>query len=54
VTPYLFFVQPETATADFTRRGSAQTLSQRVSNRLEMMLERWLAFIDNETRLSTL
>jgi hypothetical protein len=54
VTPYLFFVQPETATADFTRRGSAQTLSQRVSNQLGMMLERWLAFIDNETRLSTL
>jgi hypothetical protein len=54
VTPYLFFVEPETATTDFTRRGSAQTLSQRASHRLSMMLERWLAFIDNETRISTL
>jgi hypothetical protein len=54
VTPYLFFVEPEATTADFMRRGRAQTLSQRASNRLGMMLERWLAFIDNETRLSTL
>src|ERR1700736_5527054 len=54
VTPYLFFVQPQTATVDFVHRGSAQTLSQRASNRLGMMLERRLAFIDNETRLSTL
>jgi hypothetical protein len=54
VTPYLFFVEPETATADFMRRGRAQTLSQRASSRLGMMLERRLAFIDNETRLSTL
>jgi len=54
VTPYLFFVEPETATTDFMRRGRAQTLSQRASNRLSMMLERWLAFVDNETRISTL
>jgi hypothetical protein len=54
VTPYLFFVEPETATADFMHRGRAQTLSQRASNRLGMMLERWLAFIDNQTRISTL
>src|SRR5690242_17280349 len=31
-----------------------QTPSQRVSNRLDMLLERRLAFIDNETRISTL
>jgi hypothetical protein len=54
VTPYLFFVQPEAVTADFMQRGRAQTLSQRASNQLGMMLERWLAFIDNETRISTL
>jgi len=54
VTPYLFFVQPEAVTADFMHRGHAQTLSQRASNRLGMMLERWFAFIDNETRISTL
>jgi hypothetical protein len=54
VTPYLFFVEPEATTADFMRRGRAQTLSQRASNRLGMLLERRLAFIDNETRISTL
>jgi hypothetical protein len=54
VTPYLFFVEPETATVDFMHRGRAQTRSQRASNQLGMMLERWLAFIDNETRISTL
>jgi hypothetical protein len=54
VTPYLFFVEPETATAQFMRRGATQTLSQRFSNRLGMMLERRLAFIDNETRITTL
>jgi hypothetical protein len=54
VTPFLFFVQPEAMTADFMHRGRAQTLSQRASTRLGMMLERWLAFIDNETRISTL
>jgi hypothetical protein len=54
VTPYLFFAAPETETADFMRRGRTQTLSQRASNRLDVMFERWLAFIDNETRISTL
>jgi hypothetical protein len=54
VTPYLFFIKPETATVEFMRRGRAQTVSQRASNRLGLLLERRLAFIDNETRLSTL
>ncbi len=54
VTPYLFFVEPETATAEIMRRGRARTLSQRLSNRLGLLLERWLAFIDNETRITTL
>jgi hypothetical protein len=54
ITPYLFFVQSEAAMEDFMRRGRNQTLSQRASNRLNMLLERRLAFIDNETRISTL
>lgn len=54
VTPYLFFVEPESATVELMRRGRKQTLSQRFSNRLGMLLERWLAFIDNETRITTL
>jgi hypothetical protein len=54
VTPFLFFVESEVPILDFMRRGRAQTLSQRAANRLSMALERWLAFIDNETRISTL
>lgn len=54
VTPYLFFVEPEAPMAQFMERGRTLTLSQRASNRIGMVLERWLAFIDNETRLSTL
>ena len=54
VTPYLFFVEPEAPMEEFMRRGHAQTPSQRVSNKLDMVLERWLAFIDYDTRLSTL
>jgi hypothetical protein len=54
VTPYLFFIQSPTDMEDFMRRGRTQTPSQRASNRLDMMLERRLAFIDKETRLSTL
>lgn len=54
VTAYLFYIESEAATRDFTRRGRTQTRSQRISNRLGMMLERRLAFIDNETRITTL
>jgi hypothetical protein len=54
VTPYLFFVEPQAVMTDFMRRASTQTLSQRASNRLGMVLERWFAFIDNETRIGTL
>jgi hypothetical protein len=54
VTPWLFFVESEAPIEDFIRRGHAQTPSQRIANRLDMSLERWLAFIDNETRISTL
>ncbi|HWM68520.1 MAG TPA: hypothetical protein VNO35_18145 [Steroidobacteraceae bacterium] len=54
VTPYLFYVEPEAYTTDFIHRGHTQTLSQRAANRLGMLLESRLAFIDNETRLSTL
>src|SRR6185312_12996442 len=54
VTPYLFFVEPEAPMEEFMRRGHTQTPSQRASNRLDMMLERWLAFIDYDTRLSSL
>lgn len=54
VTPYLFFVESEAPMEEFMRRGRTQTPSQRASNRLDMMLERWLAFIDYDTRLSTL
>ena len=54
VTPYLFYVEPEVHTTAFIHKGRAQTLSQRAANRLGMMLESRLAFIDNETRLSTL
>jgi len=54
VTPYLFYVEPEALTTAVMRKGRSQTLSQRASNRIGMMLESQLAFIDNETRLSTL
>jgi hypothetical protein len=54
VTPYLFFVESEATTMSFMRRGRTQTRSQRMSNRMGMMLERRLAFIDNETRITTL
>jgi hypothetical protein len=54
VTPYLFYVEPEAFTSAFMRKGAAQTLSQRAANRIGMMLESRLAFIDSETRLSTL
>jgi hypothetical protein len=54
VTPYLFYVEPEAFTRAFMHKGAAQTLSQRAANRLGMMLESRLAFIDSETRLSTL
>jgi hypothetical protein len=54
VTPYLFFLAPPAAMEEFMRRGQTQTLSQRASNQLDMMLERRLAFIDYQTRLSTL
>jgi hypothetical protein len=53
VTPYLFFIESEAPINDLMRRGRTQTLAQRASNRLGMGLEHWLAFIDNETRLST-
>jgi len=54
VTPYLFYVEPEAFTTAFIDKGRTQTLSQRAANRLAMGLERRLAFIDSETRLSTL
>jgi hypothetical protein len=54
VHPYLFFVESETPMREFMERGRTQTLSQRASHRIGMILEHWLAFIDNETRLSTL
>ena len=54
VTPYLFYVEPESFTTAFMHKGRSQTLSQRASNRIAMMLESKLAFIDSETRLSTL
>jgi hypothetical protein len=54
VTPYLFFVEPEMSMRQFMQRGRTQTISQRASNRIGLVLERWFAFIDNETRLSTL
>jgi len=54
VTPYLFYVEPEALTTDIMRKGRSQTLSQRAANRIDMLLESQLAFIDNETRLSTL
>jgi hypothetical protein len=54
VTPYLFFLSPPQSMEEFMRRGQTQTLSQRTSNQLDMMLERRLAFIDYQTRLSTL
>jgi hypothetical protein len=54
VTPYLFYVEPEAFTSAFMHKGRAQTLSQRAANRIGMMLESKLAFIDSETRLSTL
>jgi hypothetical protein len=54
VTPYLFYVEPEALTSTFMHKGTAQTLSQRAANRIGMMLESKLAFIDSETRLSTL
>lgn len=54
VTPYLFYVEPQEFTTAFIHKGRSQTLSQRASNRLAMGLERLLAFIDSETRLSTL
>jgi hypothetical protein len=54
VTPYLFYVEAETFTTAFMHKGSAQTLSQRAANRIGMLLESRLAFIDSETRLSTL
>src|ERR1700733_4322375 len=54
VTAYLFYVEPEAFTSAFMHKGRAQTLSQRAANRIGMMLESKLAFIDSETRLSTL
>jgi hypothetical protein len=54
VQPYLFFVESEVPMREFMQRGRMQTLSQRASNRIALFLERWLAFIDNATRLSTL
>jgi len=54
VTPYLFYVESEAFTTAFMHKGRSQTLSQRAANRLAMMLESRLAFIDSETRLSTL
>jgi hypothetical protein len=54
VTPYLFYVEPERFTTAFMHKGRSQTLSQRASNRIAMLLESRLAFIDSETRLSTL
>lgn len=54
VTPYLFYAEPEAFTTAFMHKGAAQTLSQRAANRIGMLLESRLAFIDSETRLSTL
>jgi hypothetical protein len=54
VTPYLFYVEPESFTTAFMHKGRSQTRSQRAANRIGMLLESQLAFIDNETRLSTL
>jgi hypothetical protein len=54
VTPYLFYAEPESLTSAIMRKGRRQTLSQRAANRIGMMLESQLAFIDSETRLSTL
>jgi hypothetical protein len=54
VTPWLFFVEPAAPMDNFMRRGRTQTPAQRIANRLDLFLERWLAFIDNETRISTL
>jgi hypothetical protein len=54
VTPYLFFVESELPMRELMERGRTQTLSERASNRIGLVLERWLAAIDQETRLSTL
>jgi hypothetical protein len=54
VHPYLFFVESEAPMLELMERGRTQTLSQRASHRIGTVLEHELAFIDNETRLSTL
>jgi hypothetical protein len=54
VHPYLFFVESEAPMLELMQRGRTQTLSQRASHQIGTALEQWLAFMDNETRLSTL
>jgi hypothetical protein len=54
VTPYLFFVESELPMRELMERGRTQTLSERASHRIGLVLERWLASLDHETRLSTL